>query len=219
MDPHNYHLIVFDLDGTLIESRRDLADAANLLVDQYGGRRLEEAAVTGMVGEGADVLVRRVMAASGIGEAPSDALHRFLAIYHTVMLRHTVPYPGVAEMLDALDGRFEMSVLSNKPRESSRLILEALGLARHFRRIDGGDGPWPRKPDPAGLLAVVEEVSAAGRAVLVGDSPIDLMTARAAGVRVCLARYGFGYARVTADMLEGDEWVIDRPRDLVGLVG
>ncbi|MFB3853983.1 MAG: HAD family hydrolase [Vicinamibacterales bacterium] len=219
MPAYDYRLIVFDLDGTLIESRRDLADAANLLVDHYGGRRLDEAAVIGMVGEGADVLVRRVMEASGIGQPPADAYRRFIAIYHEVMLRHTFPYPGVAETLEALDGRFEMSVLSNKPRESCRIILEELGLARHFRRIDGGDGPWPKKPDPAGLLAVVDEVSASGRAILVGDSPIDLATAHAAGVKACLARYGFGHAKVTDDMLRGDEWAIDRPQDLLGLVG
>lgn len=214
-----YGLIVFDLDGTLIESRRDLADAASALVEHYGGRPLDVEAVTAMVGEGADVLIRKAFAASGAGEVPGDAFPRFLEIYHRLMLRHTHPYDGVREMLELLDGRFEMAVLSNKPRVSCTIILEELGLARYFRTIAGGDGPWPKKPDPAGLLALKDQAQPPGGALLVGDSHVDLMTARAAGTGICMARWGFGYARVGAGMLRGDEWLADHPRDLLALLG
>jgi len=212
-------LIVFDLDGTLIESRRDLADATNALIKEHGGVGLDQAAIVAMVGDGVDELVRRALAAAGIGQAPAGAVERFLAIYHAVMLRHTHAYPGVVEMLDGLRGRVAMAVLSNKPRASCTIILEALGLADYFHRIEGGDGPWPKKPDPAGLRALITEAGAGDEALLVGDSPVDLRTARAAGVGVCLARYGFGYARITPDMLAEGDWQIDQPQDLLRLLG
>jgi phosphoglycolate phosphatase len=217
--PARIAVVVFDLDGTLVDSRRDLADSANQLIDEHGGRPLDQPAIVSMVGEGVELLVRRAMAAAGIAPVPPGAVARFTQIYGGRLLAHTRPYAGVPEALAAARPLARLAVLSNKPRAASRQILEGLGLAGLFDEVCGGDEAFPRKPDPAGLLGIVERLGAsAGSALLVGDSPIDLRTARAAGTRVCLARYGFGFARIAADLLDGREHVIDDPRELIPLL-
>jgi phosphoglycolate phosphatase len=210
-------LVVFDLDGTLVDSRRDLATATNAMLGDLGGRPLPEEAVAAMVGEGAGVLVRRALAASGLDPESTGALDRFLAHYDERLLDHTRPYPGVAEMLAALRER-RMAVLTNKPAHATERILEGLDLRRYFGAVIGGDSPYGRKPTPAGLahLASTAGVECA-RTLLVGDSPVDLATARHAGTRICLCRYGFGY-RFDAAAFHGDEWFVDAPSELVALV-
>src|SRR5262249_21283947 len=143
---------VFDLDGTLVDSRRDLAESVNDLVVERGGRPLPEEAVGRMVGDGAALLVSRAFALAGVALAP-DALARFLAIYDARLLKHTRPYPGIPETLETLQRTCELAVLTNKPLAATREILTGLDLSRYFRadRVLGGDGPFPRKPDPAGL--------------------------------------------------------------------
>ena len=206
-----FSLIVFDLDGTLIDSKRDLANATNALLVECGAAPLAEERIGGMVGDGAATLIARAFEASGV-ERPSDALDRFLAIYGAHLLDHTRPYPDVPQALDELAGRAELAVLTNKPLASTRRILDGLSLARHFApdAVIGGDGPFPRKPDPAGLRYLMARVGAGpADAVLVGDSSIDLRTARAAATPVYLVRYGFGFdARAAAD-LRSEDRVID----------
>lgn len=211
-------LIVFDLDGTLVDSHRDIANAVNALVEELGGHRLPDAAIVGMVGEGAALLVRRALAAAGIDPATAGALDRFLALYDVRLLEHTAPYDGTVEVLARLDGHAPMSVLTNKPQRPTELILEGLGLRRHFRDVVGGDTLFGRKPDPAGLLHLA---AAAGvtpeRTLMVGDSPVDLQAARNAGTRICLVRYGFGYRFAPGDF-RGDELFADSPADLLTAV-
>lgn len=208
-------LIVFDLDGTLIDSSKDLAAAANRLVQGRGGRPLSEEAVVGMVGEGAAVLVRRALAASGLDPETPNALRDFLAIYDEVLLDTTRPYPQTVQTLEALARRFPLAVLTNKPARSTALVLDGLGLTPFFTEIVGGDTPFGRKPDPAGLLHIIERAGATpASTLLVGDSPVDRQTARNAGTRICLARYGFGF-RFGAGDLDGSELLIDEPRALV----
>ncbi|MGH6693646.1 MAG: HAD family hydrolase [Gammaproteobacteria bacterium] len=187
-------LIVFDLDGTLIDSRRDLADAANALIVERGGAPLAEDAIGRMVGDGAAMLVRRALTAASL--APDDSsLARFLQLYDERLLRTTRPYPGIADALAALQPLGVLGVFTNKPLHHSETLLRALDLAPFFATVIGGDGPFPRKPDPQGLRHLMTAHRAAsGRTVLVGDSPIDAATARNAGTRFCLARYGFGAA-------------------------
>jgi phosphoglycolate phosphatase len=187
-------LVVFDLDGTLIDSRRDLADATNALIAEYGGHTLSLEAVTAMVGEGAAVLVGRALTAAGLDPRRPGALERFLAHYDDRLTRHTRPYDGIVDSLETLrsEGR-ALAVLTNKPGRPTREILERLGLARFFSQVVGGDSPLGRKPDPAGLLGIAARADIPPSAtVLVGDSPIDVNTARAAGAIVCIAGYGFG---------------------------
>lgn len=207
-------LIVFDLDGTLVDSKRDLADAVNALIAELGGAALPEQAVADMVGKGAAVLIRRALAATGVDVDLRAALARFLELYDERLLVHTAPYEGMADALAALAPHVPMAVLTNKPARATERILAGLGLRGHFRDVMGGDTAFGRKPDPAGLLALIERAGATPETTwLVGDSRIDLETARRAGVRICLARYGFGYRFDPGDF-DGTELFVDAPSEL-----
>lgn len=211
----HFRFIVFDLDGTLVDSRRDIADAANALLESCGAPRLPEERIGRMVGDGAATLVARAFEASGI-ERPADALDRYLVFYEQRWLANTRPYPGMIETLEALMRRAPLAVLTNKPRRATLAILQGLDLARFFpdELIIGGDGPLPRKPDPAGLRSLQDKASCdAASTLFVGDSIIDLRTARAANTAVCLARYGFGFSGADWNGVEPD----DRPAELASL--
>jgi phosphoglycolate phosphatase len=210
------HLIVFDLDGTLVDSRRDLAESANAVLAASGCGPLPEEQIGRMVGDGAATLVSRAFAAAN-GAKPPDALDRFLAIYNSRLLKFTRPYPGVADLLAELAPRCPLAVLTNKPLRSTVQVLEGLALAPYFaHRVLGGDGPLPRKPDPAGLLRLMQDADASAEdTLLVGDSPIDLRTARAAHARICLARYGFGFDDFPLHEIGAEDAVIDNPLELV----
>ena len=146
-------LFVFDLDGTLVDSLRDLSDSANALLAACGAQPLDEAAIGAMVGDGAATLVARAFSAAGLSP-PDDALDRFLAIYETKLLDSTRPYEGIPEVLAALGARASLAVLTNKPRAATLRILAGFDLAAFFEddAIVGGDGPFVRKPDPDALL-------------------------------------------------------------------
>jgi phosphoglycolate phosphatase len=209
-------LAVFDLDGTLVDSRRDLAEAANELLTACGGTALAEEAVGRLVGDGAAVLVARVFAA-GQCDPPPDALERFLDIYDGRLLRFTRPYPGIVDALVDIGSRATLAVLTNKPIVATRHILEGLGLARFFPPpyVRGGDGPLPRKPDPAGLRALMADAGVpVSETTLVGDSLVDWRTAHAAGARACLVRYGFGFEGFPLERLRSDDVVVDRVSEL-----
>jgi phosphoglycolate phosphatase len=213
-------LLIFDLDGTLVDSIHDLAEAASDLSERYGGARLDDEAVTLMIGEGAPILVQRVMALAGHAVPPPGALEQFLELYDQRMFDTTRPYPGMLDTLRALADEHAMALLTNKPEDSGRKIMAHAGLDGFFSHMVFGDGPLARKPDPAGLHWLLERHGAsAERSILVGDSDVDVATAQAAGVRVCLARYGFGFVRIDPASLRGDEWFLDEPRDLIGLLG
>jgi phosphoglycolate phosphatase len=218
-EPRTFRLYVFDLDGTLVDSRRDIAGAANTLLGAYGGEPIPEERIGRMVGEGAAMLVARAFAAAGI-TPPADALERYLSIYSGHLLDHTRVYPGVPAMLAALGERATLGVLTNKPQASTRRILDGLDLSRYFSddAIVGGDGAHPRKPDPRGLryLASAAAISLEDT-LLVGDSVIDCRTARAAPVTMCLARYGFGCDGFPLEELSGADRVIDSPLQLLRL--
>jgi phosphoglycolate phosphatase len=189
-------LVVFDLDGTLVDSGLDLALSTNEMLGTYGAPALPVGDVVMMVGEGALVLVRRALAAAGIETDEAEALRRFREIYDRRLLETTRPYPGIADMLAAAATRAALAVLTNKPEAPTRRLLDGLGLTTYFRDVVGGDGAWARKPDPAGLQALIARAGAVPRSTLfVGDSRIDVETARRAGVALCVARYGFGWAQ------------------------
>lgn len=212
-------LVVFDLDGTLVDSLRDLAESANQLLIECGGVALPQDVIGSMVGDGAATLVAKAFAASHLAQ-PADALPRFLAIYNARLLRFTEPYDGIPEVLEALAARATLAVLTNKPLVPTRQILEGLGLARFFRSeaVIGGDGPWPRKPDPAGLLHLAADAGVpASDTTLVGDSLFDWRTARGAGARAVLAGYGFGFLNVERAELGGSA-VANSPFDLLEIL-
>jgi phosphoglycolate phosphatase len=215
-----FNLIVFDLDGTLVDSKRDIADSANALLAACGAEPLAEDRLAGMVGDGAATLVARAFSAAGLTRPP-DALARYLAFYETRLLAHTRPYPGVVGVLDILQSKAKLAVLTNKPLAATRAVLDGLGLARYFpgHAVIGGDGPFPRKPDPAGLRHLVSSAGVSLDATLhVGDSVIDWRTARAAGTSICLARYGFGFDGFPVGELSAADRLIDAPIELLGLL-
>ena len=205
--------IAFDLDGTLVDSVRDLTASASELVTTLGGRALDDEEVALMVGEGARVLVRRALAAAGVDPDLPGGLDRFLEIYDRRLLDTTTAYEGVSDMLLMASRRARLYVLTNKPAKPSRRILEALGLSGYVDAVVGGDGVHGRKPDPAGLRAAIV---GAGPIMLVGDSPIDAQTADAAACTFVWARYGFGAARF--EMPPPTPYVLERPRDFAGVL-
>jgi phosphoglycolate phosphatase len=213
-------LAVFDLDGTLIDSRRDLADSANDMLAGYGAAPLGEDRIASMVGSGAPTLVKRVLAAAGVDAPLEDALAHFLAAYDGRLTNCTRPYEGIPGLLDELRARETvMALLTNKPLEQSIRILEVFDLFKYFHWVVGGDGPWPRKPAPDGMQFLMQQAaSAPHETVLIGDSAIDLQTARNAGVRICLARYGFGFADLATSDLRGDESLVDAPAEISGVL-
>ena len=196
---NDIRLVVFDLDGTLIDSSADLANAVNALLSDLRVGPLPDPQIVSMVGEGAAVLVRRALAASGLDPQTPGALDRFLAHYNAHLLDYTRPYQGTTETLQDLSARMPLAVLTNKPAGASERILEGLGLRRYFRE-DRRNTSLGRKPSPAGLLHLAQMAQLDPASVLlVGDSAIDLATARNCGTRVCLARYGFGFRFAPAD--------------------
>jgi phosphoglycolate phosphatase len=211
-------LVVFDLDGTLVDSRRDIAESANATLVSFGAPPLSEEAIGRMVGDGAPVLVARAFAAQRAVK-PRDALDRFLTIYNSRLLIHTRPYEGMTQVLADLAPRMDLAVLTNKPLAATRAILDGLDLTRYFPddRVVGGDGPFPRKPDPTGLQHLMALCGASGReTVLVGDSVVDWRTTRAAATGSCLARYGFGWETFPMAEIESEgAWLIDAPQELL----
>lgn len=215
-----FRLIVFDLDGTLVDSRRDLAQSANALLAECGCRSLSEDAIGRMIGDGAAALVKRAFDAAGCPQPPT-ALDRFLTIYNGRLLAFTRPYDGIIEVLAALAPRATLAVLTNKPLASTRQILDGLGLSGFFQpsRVIGGDGPFPRKPDPAGLVHLMREAGTTpAHTLLVGDSKIDWQTAHAANAHICLASYGFGFESIDANGLAELDRVVRTPAELLGFL-
>ena len=211
-------LVVFDLDGTLVDSSVDLANAVNALLLELGAPPLAEPAIVGMVGEGAGVLVRRALTAASLDPDTPGAIERFLAHYDPHLLDHTIPYAGMVRTLNLIGASLPMALLTNKPARATEVMLEGLGLRRYFRDVIGGDTALGRKPAPAGLMHLAATAAVApARVLMVGDSPVDLATARNAGTQICLARYGFGY-RFAPEDFRGDELFIDSPGDLVELL-
>jgi phosphoglycolate phosphatase len=208
-------LLVFDLDGTLVDSRRDLADAANAMVVELGGAPLSEVQVGDMVGEGATLLVRRVLDAAGVEAELPAALNRFLELYDQRLLIHTKPYDGIVEALETLNARVPLAVLTNKPQAATDRLLAGLGLRGFFRDVVGGDTEYGRKPDPSGLNELARRSGVTiTETMLVGDSPVDLETTRRAGCRVALVSYGFGFRTVA--LREGEQ-VVSQPSALTNV--
>lgn len=212
-------LVVFDLDGTLVDSLQDLTEALNELLAEHGLPAHDQKAVGRMVGDGAATLVARGFAAAG-QTPPDDALPRFLELYESRLLRWTRPYAGVRELLESLASSRRLAVLTNKPRIATRAVLEGLELATYFGNfVLGGDEEYPRKPDPAGLLHLARRANVpSGATLLVGDSYVDFRTARAGGAQVCLAAYGFGFAAFPREQLQPSDLVIDAPAELLALL-
>lgn len=186
-------LIIFDLDGTLIDSAEDLAISTNATRAHFSLPPLDGAIVNSYVGNGAAALVRRALGPEALESFVAEALHYFLKYYRAHALEHTRLYPGIREMVDGLTAAgHELAVLTNKPVRISADIVGALGLARQFPRVYGGDSFPNKKPDPIGITTLMGEAgSSADETLMVGDSGVDIQTARNAGVRSCGVVWGF----------------------------
>lgn len=184
--------LVFDLDGTLIDSRRDITTAINRMRADLGLPPLVLEQVVTMVGEGARLLVERALGPGFSPDQVDQALERYLGYYWDVCLDETRAYPGVEEMLAELAGRYPLALLSNKGEALSRKILDGLGLAARFREILGGDSLPTRKPDPTGLRVLADRLGVPVEdLMLVGDTWVDAETAHNAGCPFALVEWGF----------------------------
>jgi phosphoglycolate phosphatase len=204
-DPHTIRLLIFDLDGTLIDSRLDLIHSINAMLRHFGRPELAGDVIATYVGDGAPTLVRRALGDPGrdpVGESAEEqffksALEYFLGYYRLHKLDHTTVYEGIPEVLAGLaypsNGVHRaMAVLSNKPVNPSRDIVQALGMGDYFVRIYGGNSFATKKPDPLGAETILHETGVAPEeALMIGDSSIDVLTGRNAGLWTCGVMYGF----------------------------
>lgn len=191
-DLRKVKLLIFDLDGTLIDSGLDLALSVNAMRERMGLVPLPHQEIATYVGHGVATLMRRSLGEGATEEKIQQALEYFLAYYREHMLDNTVTYPGVREALEELKDR-HLAVLTNKPVRFSELILEGLGISKHFRYVYGGNSFEQKKPDPVGAVKLMNEFQAPLRETLIiGDSDTDVLTGRNAGIWTCGVTYGFG---------------------------
>jgi len=217
VDPQRIQLLIFDLDGTLIDSRLDLVHSVNATLRHFKRPELPDDVVASYVGDGAPMLVRRALGDPKDDSFVKEALEYFLAYYRVHKLDYTHVYDGVRETLAAVsqwDGRQrKMAVLSNKPVNPSRAIVEALGLSQFFVHVYGGNSFPTKKPDPEGARRLLHEThTKAEEAMIIGDSSNDVLTGRNAGMWTCGVTYGF--APDTLKLAPPDV-VIDAPRELI----
>ena len=213
-------LLIFDLDGTLIDSRLDLIHSVNATLRHFHRPELPGDVVASYVGDGAPMLVRRSLGDPKDEQFFKRALEFFLSYYREHKLDHTTVYEGIPEALEKIQSNGharKMAVLSNKPVNPSRAIVEALGLGRFFVRVYGGNSFETKKPDPLGIKTILKETAvSAPDAMIIGDSYIDVLTGRNAGLATCGVTYGF--APHTLSEAPPDV-VVESPKELAEMFG
>jgi phosphoglycolate phosphatase len=202
-------LLIFDLDGTLVDSKLDLVHSVNAARGLMNLTPISEELVASYIGNGAPVLMRRALGSEASEAEVQRALEFFLGYYRDHMLDNTRLYPSVKEGLDRLlEGGARMAVLTNKPVRFSRAIVEGLGLGGHFFQVYGGNSFEQKKPDPIGIETLLAESGISrDRAIMVGDSGVDIRTARNAKVKACGVSYGFqpeSFAQDPPDLVVDD---------------
>ena len=222
-DPHSIKLVIFDLDGTLIDSRLDLVHSVNAALRHIGRPELPDDVIASYVGDGAPILIQRALGGETVDEAViRKGLEFFLSYYRAHKLDHTTVYPGIAEALAAIQNSAngvprKLAVLSNKPVVPSRAIVEALGLSRFFSQIYGGNSFPTKKPDPEGARKLLEEYGVQPQqAAIVGDSHVDVDTGRNAGMITVGVTYGFAPHTLADDP---PDVLVDHPSELPALFG
>ena len=209
--------VVWDLDGTLVDSAPDIAAALNSLLEENGLQPLDEQRVRRMIGNGVAALIQRGFAEHGYDrdEIPIKTLQsRFMEIYETCAVDRTRLFPGVIEALQGFaEAGVPQAVCTNKPQGIAEQVLSGLGIADYFRLVIGGDTLPRRKPDPMPLRVAISGLDAQpGGTLMIGDSEVDMAAARAAGARVALVPFGYSRSPVTT---LGADFIICNLRDIV----
>lgn len=212
--------IIWDLDGTLIDSAADLTTAPNRLLEEHGLGQLEEATVRPMIGDGVAALIERAFAAAGAGrsgESRDASVRRFLSLYGVNPVRQTRPVRGALEVMDSLTrAGCVHGICTNKPEAITRIILDRLGFADRTGAVVGGDSTEHKKPHPAPVLSCLRRLAVPGApALLIGDSSVDVLAARAAGLPVIVV--AFGYSRDPVRSLGADA-VVERLDQIPGVM-
>lgn len=209
-------VLIFDLDGTLVDSKKDLTASVNHIRSEFGQSALSEAEVAAFIGDGALMLVRRALGPHVAEAAVQQALQTFLSYYRAHMLDQTVLYPGVETTLATLAATCDLAVLTNKPIRFSLSMLEGLGIRKYFAAVYGGNSFERKKPDPVGVLQILKDTGGSREhAWMIGDSAIDVMTGRNAGITTCGVTWGYA-SETFADTLP--DFKIDRFEDLLPLL-
>jgi phosphoglycolate phosphatase len=184
-------VLIFDLDGTLVDSKRDLTNSVNHVRSAFHLPELTEYEISGFIGDGAQMLIQRAL---GADASPSDVhagLQLFLSYYRDHMLDQSALYPGVRESLNRFSDH-HLAVLTNKPIRFSRMMLEGLGILDQFAAVYGGNSFERKKPDPAGVFQILKDTNGAREKTwMIGDSAVDVLTGRNAGVRTCGVSWGY----------------------------
>jgi phosphoglycolate phosphatase len=208
-------VLIFDLDGTLVDSKRDLTASVNHIRNQFGLSLLTEQEIARFIGDGALMLIRRVLENQATEPNVQAGLQMFLSYYRAHMLDTTRLYPGVRETLDRLTD-CKLAVLTNKPVHFSCAMLDGLGIYRHFVSVYGGNSFDYKKPDPVGVYQILSDTRGQReRTWIVGDSAVDVLTGRNATIKTCGVTYG--YATETFKDAPPD-FLIDNFSDLEALV-
>ncbi len=208
-------VLIFDLDGTLVDSKTDLAASVNHIRHQFDLPALTEKEIARFIGNGALMLIRRALAAAATEENVQAGLQLFLSYYRAHMLDNTVLYPGVRETLDRL-ADCNLAVLTNKPVHFSCAMLDGLGIYDRFAAVYGGNSFDRKKPDPIGVYQILSDTKGLREKTwIVGDSSVDVLTGRNAGITTCGVTYG--YAPETFDS-DPPDFLIERFDELVNLV-
>ena len=194
---HHHNALVFDLDGTLLDTAPDLAHAINEVLGEMGHSPLPVADILPMVGDGVAMLLGRALAASNVSvpeERIVPLVSHFQDVYFRSLVVDTRPYPGVVDTLRVLKEKgWRMGVCTNKPQRHSLALLDRLGLASFFPAVFGGDAAPVRKPDPGHVLATLEALDCSpGGSLMIGDSNNDTRSGSAAGCKTVLFTYGYG---------------------------
>lgn len=207
-------LIIFDLDGTLIDSSIDITNAINYSIEPYGGRLLTADETISLVGEGMTRLIEKLMEMNDITADRDVILDRFVEHYASHLTDNSPAYPGVNETLKALSG-YKKAVISNKRETLSQRILDELGLSVHFDLIVGSDTTPERKPSPVPVRYVLSKFDVQPEeAVIVGDSNFDIEAGKAAGIGTIAVTYGYR----PVEMLKEADFMINSMSGLVGVI-
>ncbi len=220
-DARSIQLVIFDLDGTLIDSRLDLVHSVNAALRHIGRPELPEDVIASYVGDGAPVLIQRALGGEQVDDATvRRGLEFFLKYYREHKLDHTTVYEGIAEALATIQNSGNgtprtLAVLSNKPVIPSRAIVEALGLGQFFSQIYGGNSFATKKPDPEGARKLLDEYGVSPQqAAIIGDSHVDIATGRNAGMTTVGVTYGFAPHTLPE---EAPDVLVDQPAELAAL--